>query len=113
MADNVLIQQVGTTAAPIALSVTGGATKIWTWTHNHGAKPVKIEILEAAGLQVISSPVASIAAEQFLVTQTSVNAFAIRNQSAATVASIILLVWWKIPSQSLGASVAASVGVLS
>lgn len=110
------VQFVATDAIPISLGANGSATDLWTWTHNNGRRAVKIEVLEAVGRGLIAaSSVAvggTLVGKAVIVTQASVNAMAIQNQSTAAI-DVVLRVTWEEQSSTLMAPAAGSVGVLS
>lgn len=110
------VQYVGTEAAPIALGANASATDVWTWTHNNGAKALKIEILDAVSRQVVGSattvPGVAAVGKIAIATQTTANIIVLTNQS--TVAQdCILRATWQDQSAEVIVPLAATVGVLS
>jgi pyruvate/2-oxoglutarate/acetoin dehydrogenase E1 component len=110
------VQYVGTEASPIALSIQGGATDVWTWAHNQGRKASVVEVLDAASRQPIASstiaPGVTAVGKIVIVTQPDVNTIKIENQSTV-LQNAILRVTWSDESSALGAPLAATVGTLS
>lgn len=78
---------VGTDTNPLALSVSGGATHIATWTHNVGVRAEKVEVLTQTNHARIADTLVT-------VTQPSVNSIVITNaQAGATFSGIIRVTW--------------------
>lgn len=99
------VQYVGTAAAPIALGATGGASDVWTWTHNRGKKAAMLQPLVAAS-GALHTPASIVA------TQPDANTIVLTNSTAGAL-DVVLRVTWEDGSVSLMAPLAASVGTLA
>lgn len=114
--DGSSVQFVGTDTAPISLGANGGATDLWTWTHNNGRRAVHLEVFEAGGRGPIAASSVAVGVacvgKAVRTTQPSVDVLTLQNQSTAPVA-VILRVTWEEASAGTMSVLASTVGVLS
>lgn len=106
------VQIVGTTALPIAMGATGGAADVWTWNHNRLQRAASVMVLQATGRGVVTMTAGAAAGLGIFVTQPTTSQMVVTNTSAVAV-DIVLRVEWNVPSDDLGAAVAAAAGTLS